>query len=199
MAETTDPIALSEISTLTQAGFVVDGAADNDMSGWSVAAVGDVNGDGLDDLIIGAPGGETSNGKSYVVFGKSSADAVDLAAIEAGDSTLGFLIQGGSTDLKSGSSVSGVGDVNGDGLADLLIGTNFADDTEGSLPGQAYIVYGKASGSTINLDALTSSQGVSLNGENNDDAAGYSISGLGDVNGDGLADLFVIAQSIGKA
>jgi hypothetical protein len=78
-------------------GFVINGAKAEDLSGWSVSSAGDVNGDGLDDLIIGAIwAGKEKAGKSYVVFGKKSGAAIDLSAIDlvSGVGVGGFVING---------------------------------------------------------------------------------------------------------
>ena len=89
-----------------------------------MSGAGDVNGDGLDDLIVGAlgadPNGEDS-GQSYVVFGKADAAAVELADVAAGRGG-GFALNGAAAYDSSGFSVSGAGDVNGDGLDDLIVG-----------------------------------------------------------------------------
>jgi hypothetical protein len=74
----------------------------------------------LDDLIIGAYGAQDSSGKSFVVFGKKdNRDVVNLSAIESG--TGGFAINGENSNDFSGYSVSSAGDVNGDGLDDLIV------------------------------------------------------------------------------
>jgi hypothetical protein len=107
-------------------GFVINGESADDWSGYSVSSAGDVNGDGLDDLIVGAmyadPNGNSS-GKSYIVFGKANNNAINLSDIaNASDPTGGFVINGEVVDDRSGFSISSVGDVNGDGLDDLIIG-----------------------------------------------------------------------------
>jgi hypothetical protein len=88
-----------------------------------------VNGDGLDDLIVGAYqadlSGKSDAGKSYIVFGKQDTDVINLSAIVAG--TGGFVINGESAGDWSGCSVSNAGDVNGDGLDDLIVGAVYAD------------------------------------------------------------------------
>ena len=77
--------AIADASNPT-GGFVINGEAENDRSGYSASSAGDVNGDGLDDLIVGSffadPSGKLSAGKSYVVFGKANSSAINLSAID---------------------------------------------------------------------------------------------------------------------
>ncbi len=173
-------------------GFVINGIDPFDRSGYSVSGAGDVNGDGLDDLIVGSfradPGGDSAAGESYVVFGKADGTAVNLSAVAAG--TGGFVINGRDPSDYSGQSVSGAGDVNGDGLDDLIVGARLADHADDMEAGESYVVFGKAGGTAVNLSALGTG-GFSINGIDTEDYSGRSVSGAGDVNGDGLADLLV--------
>ncbi len=187
----TSLIQLSDIAA-GAGGFVIDGEAAVDLSGLSVSAAGDVNGDGLADLIIGAyraDANEEDSGRSYVVFGKRSTTPVQLSEVTAGQ--LGFSINGETAGDLSGFSVSAAGDVNGDGLSDLIVGANGADPN-GSYSGRSYVVFGKASIMPIELsDVRAGAGGFAMEGEAVGDYAGHSVSGAGDVNGDGLADLIV--------
>jgi len=175
-------------------GFRLDGATSREYSGRSVSAAGDVNGDGIDDLLIGAWGADTNgtdSGSSYVVFGRSTAFAstIDLSSL---DGSSGFRLDGVSADDNSGHSVSAAGDVNGDGIDDLLIGA-YRADTNGSNSGSSYVVFGRSTAfvSTINLSSLDGSTGFRLDGVTTDDRSGYSVSAAGDVNGDGIDDLLI--------
>ncbi|AYQ55820.1 hypothetical protein MS2017_0056 [Bathymodiolus thermophilus thioautotrophic gill symbiont] len=182
-------INLSAIASGT-GGFVINGESAEDNSGLSVSSAGDVNGDGLDDLIIGAYSSQNGAGKSYVVFGKTNESAVNLSVIAAG--TGGFVINGENTNDFSGLSVSSAGDVNGDGLDDLIVGAYHADPDNKSNAGKSYVVFGKTNESAVNLSVIAAGTGgFVINGENANDFSGYSVSSAGDVNGDGLDDLIV--------
>ncbi|MFZ3120777.1 MAG: hypothetical protein WA159_20935, partial [Variovorax sp.] len=194
-------VYLSALTTTTTAGFVINGQSESDYSGYSVSSAGDVNGDGLADLIVGAMNSDSTGGvdagRSYVVFGKTSGAAINLAALTAGGSTAGFVITGQAASDYSGTSVSSAGDVNGDGLADLIVGVRSSDPAGGTDAGRSYVVFGKTSGTVIDLSALTagsSTAGFVINGQAASDQSGYSVSSAGDLNGDGLDDLIVSAD-----
>jgi len=187
--DSTTPVSLFDILTGT-GGFVIKGIQIQDLSGFSVAGAGDVNGDGLADLIVGARGAGLFVGESYVVFGKADTTAVFLSAVAGG--TGGFVISGIDTSDQSGWSVSGAGDVNGDGLADVIIGAYRADPGGISTAGESYVVFGKADTVPVSLsNVVAGSGGFVINGSDPASTSGISVSGAGDVNGDGLADLIV--------
>ncbi len=178
----------------TPQGFIIQGDAASDRAGYSVSSAGDVNGDGIDDLIVGAPGGDDGGsgaGEAYVIYGKagSTRTVLDLTGLAASD---GFLIQGDEASDFAGYSVSAAGDVNGDGIDDLIVGAPRGDDG-GSQAGEAYVIYGKA-GSTrtvLDLTGLAASDGFVIQGDAARDYAGRSVSSAGDMNGDGIDDLIV--------
>ncbi len=170
-----------------------DGAVAGDQAGTSVARAGDVNGDGVGDLVIGAPQAGQGAGAAYVVFGPfTPGTTVDLASIAG----RGFVMRGFGGAL-AGMSVSGAGDVNGDGLADVIVGAPGAYvDQEGPMasPGHAYIVFGSRTPHDVALAPLGSG-GIVLTGESHrfPDTFGWQVSALGDIDGDGLADVGVLA------
>ena len=177
-------------------GFRLDGIDESDLSGRSVSSAGDVNGDGFDDLIIGAiggdPGGSSNAGESYVFFGKSGGFSAtfDLSSL---DGTNGFRLDGIDINDNSGVSVSNAGDVNGDGFGDLIIGANTADPGGNLSAGETYVVFGKFGGFTasVDLDGLDGTTGFRLDGIDATDISGASVSNAGDVNGDGFDDLII--------
>jgi len=180
-------------------GFVINGIDPDDQSGFSVSGAGDVNGDGIADVIIGArsaaPGGSSSAGKSYVVFGSAGGFAASLDLSSLGG-TNGFVINGIDAGDQCGFSVSGAGDVNGDGIADVIIGAYYADPGGANAAGESYVVFGSVGGfgASLNLSSVNGTNGFVINGIDAVDYSGYSVSGAGDVNGDGIADVIISAH-----
>jgi hypothetical protein len=127
-----------------------------------------------------------------VVYGGSAlAGTLELSALTG---RAGFRMNGASTGDRLGYSVSGAGDVNGDGFADLLIGATDSDPN-GASSGQSYVVYGgSALPGAIELSALAGSAGFRVNGNSTSDFSGVSVSGAGDVDGDGFADVVIGAR-----
>src|SRR5688572_22556458 len=165
-------------------GFVINGQSAGDRSGKRVASAGDFNGDGLDDLIVGAyrsdPNGLGDAGRSYVIFGRSEGDPAALSDVAAG--TGGFVINGHCADDGSGYSVAGAGDVNGDGIADLIVGALRGDPAAGTNAGRSYVVFGRSGTTPIDLSAIAvGTGGFVVNGQGEYDFSGHSVAGAGDV------------------
>lgn len=165
-------------------GFAANGVDGYAFAGFTVDGLGDVNGDGLDDVAIGSPRPETDDDPLiYVVFGK--ADGTLTALEDVADGTGGFVITAdaeGATQFARGTKA---GDVNGDGLADVIIdGSGFKYDGSGS----AYVVFGKTSGTAVALSGVEEGTGgFEIGGA----YADITAAAAGDVNGDGLDDIAV--------
>jgi hypothetical protein len=148
----------------------------NSLLGVSVSGGGDVNGDGYDDVIVGARGfsnGEQNEGAVHVFHGSASGLA----------SEPNWTTESDRANSSFGSSVSLVGDVNGDGWADVALGARLYSIGGNTSLGRVEVYYGGQSG-------LADSAGETLYGQNEGDQLGWSLSG-GDINSDGLADLIV--------
>ncbi|EDN72491.1 conserved hypothetical protein [Beggiatoa sp. SS] len=129
-----------------------------------------------------------------MVFGKPDTTALNLSEVAMGRG--GFVIKGIDAFDRSGLSVSGAGDVNGDGLFDLIIGAKDADAT-GDASGESYVVFGKPDTKAVNLnDVVNGLGGFVINGVDAYDWSGISVDSAGDVNGDGLDDPIIGAFGV---
>ena len=186
-------------STLDTRGFYIKGESGSDFSGVSVSSGGDINGDGYGDILVGAIVSSTSNpnvnsGKTYVVFGKADV-STNILLSDIANGIGGFAIVSTAAGEQSGHSVSSAGDVNGDGLMDIIIGGP-GNGVNGSNTGQSYVVYGKATLTNVSLsDVANNIGGFAIIGQGAQDLSGYSVGAAGDVNGDGFDDLIIGANS----
>ena len=180
-------------------GFKLSGAAASDCSGVSVASAGDVNGDGFDDLIVGAPRRRPerqlcpARATWCSARPRASPPNLDLSSL---DGSNGFQLSGAAADDCSGFSVASAGDVNGDGFDDLIVGAYGADPNGSDMPARATWCSARrrASPPTSTCRRLDGSNGFRLSGAAADDYSGRSVASAGDVNGDGFDDLIVGAR-----
>ena len=190
-------VNLDTLNGSSDAGYQI---TSNGAVGYHLSAAGDVNGDGLADLIVAAESDSTNglaSGGAYVVFGKDSGWTIDLAHIAAGDNTLGFKVLGQADWNYAGMGVGGGGDVNGDGLSDVVVGSPYNTTTGNYGEGAAYVVFGKESGTTVDLNDVASGsggEGFKIVGTGQYSNAGFSVDITNDMNGDGLADVVVSTQ-----
>ena len=147
--------------------------------GMSVASAGDVNGDGYDDVIIGAQAfahGEEEEGGAWVYHGSASGLAIAPA----------WSAEGNQFEGRFGNSVSAAGDVNGDGYDDVIVGATYYQNGQ-EREGRAYVYHGSPGGLGVSPAWIA---------ESNQEGAyfGMSVASAGDVNGDGFSDVIVGAR-----
>ena len=194
-----DTNSVLELSSLNGTmGFVINGIAAGDYSGVCVNGAGDLNHDGINDLVIGAnmasPKGKFRAGASYVVFGSSEIGRNGVLELSSLNGTNGFVIPGVESGGQSGSSVAGVGDINDDGIDDLVIGTPYASPNGKKEAGISYVIFGYpnlGNSGIFDLSILNGTNGFIIQGIAETDHTGSAVAEAGDINHDGVKDLVV--------
>ncbi len=164
---------------LDELGWHLRGEEPGDRAGYALDGAGDVDGDGYDDLIVGAYA-QGGVGQAYLVRGPVSASA-DLGSADSA-------WQGGADGDRAGIAVAGAGDVNGDGLGDLLVGASRVDGS-GSSVGEAYLILGVDS--MVGQAPLSDVACAVVRGDENGMGLGSALDGAGDLDGDGYGDVLV--------
>jgi glycosylphosphatidylinositol phospholipase D len=176
--------------SVSDADVTVLGESDGDSVGGSLAC-GDVNGDGIDDLVIGAPG-VTPAGYAYVVYGGLALPStLDLAGLTAAQ---GMRIPGLVANTLFGTAAA-AGDVDGDGIADLVVTAPRASASS-SNTGQGFVIFGSATlPASFDLSTLDGGNGFSISSTDMSSTPNGDAVAIGDINGDGFGDVAIGSRS----
>lgn len=186
------PQAISLKNMSPETGFIISGTDSGDWLGGSVSHAGDFNHDGIDDIIIGALGTNSSDGSAYIIFGSQSVFPT-VFYVSNIDQNTGVVIRG-LNGSNTGNSVSYAGDINGDGISDVIVGAYKArGEFSRRWAGRSYVIYGRKTINSLPIDLLnlTKESGFDMWGTRIDDFSGQSVSNAGDINGDGIDDVVV--------
>jgi hypothetical protein len=170
-------------TTLAAVGTAMGGGTASGLMGEMLDLAGDLNGDGLDDAVVGAPyepaSGAAGSGLTYVVFGPATASG-DISTLAD------ITIAPGATADYCGRHVDGSGDLDGDGSPDLVLGCPYTSD-RATYGGAAYVLYGPLTAGSLTTD----DSGGSILGDQAYEYGGYAVQSAGDLDGDGTSDLLV--------
>jgi len=169
---------------------VISSKSKNELFGWSICSNGDFNGDGINDIAVGATDTEvdsvTECGKVYIFFGKEFENNLTTENAD-------FVIMGHNKE-KLGNSVSFVKDTDGDGKDELLAGA-FTHFTEKGFVGRSYIIKGTETKGTFK----TENSEYIIEGEEDFDFFGKQVIGINDIDNDGKGDFIISSNSNGEA
>ncbi len=184
------PSQISLISNKCSDGFKIHGHREYDASGYGIAGIGDISGDGLSDYAVGAPGadiyGKYSSGEVYILFGQTDCESeIDLP----NDSFVRKVYYGTETLDILGGVVNGIGDINSDSVIDYVISAAGAKRDNSAYIGRCYFVSAKLEQNSHpqNIEIVA----TTIQGENAEDRFGYDTSAIGDFNGDGFEDALI--------
>ncbi|WP_415380968.1 hypothetical protein [Halosimplex sp. TS25] len=174
--------------SLADASVTLIGVSEGDRAGWAVAGAGDLNDDGYQDVVIGAPYNDSNNrtdaGAAYAVYGGSDIDGEQSLS----DADVSMAGEGALDRAGWSVSAAGSGDVTCDDVDDVLVGAPYNDSSAGENAGAAYLVSGNAS---LDGDLNLSNADATFLGEGEGDRAGYAVSEAGDMNDDGFEDVAI--------
>jgi len=191
-----------DVSTLNGTnGFTVTGlelvnVGDGTTESFNIGTIGDIDGDGTDDILLGRFGPDVNTGASGDIAilrsGTTTAASQDIDSFATSDLVV---LTGLDAGVASTASVTGGFDINGDGDGDIVVGVP-GDDTAGVNAGAVYVVYGGTGiADSVDLTALDGTDGFTITGLSAGDGLGMVVQSLGDVSGDGFEDLGILTQS----
>jgi len=164
----------------------------DDWFGWSTAGIGDLDGDGVLDVAVGAPldddGSGDNTGAIWILFLNTDGTVRDHQKISDSEGKFEGSVE---ADDQFGRSVTAVGDIDGDGIIDLAVGAPFDDDGVGENRGAVWILFMHTDGKVRDYQKISASSGRFEGTLTVEDAFGWSVAAIGDVDGDGFIDLAV--------
>lgn len=192
-------IQWAEEEPMSRADAIFKGSREYEMVGYNIDGKGDFNGDGYDDMLIGAPGTwETDSpnpGLLYIVLGKAETDWGDDFLLADGAD---ISYRGEADDDQLGYAVNYIGDLNQDGFDDVIVSAAFKTIGRDTWTGKVYVILGKNTDYARNIPILNEAV-ASFVYPSDEGTLGFSVAGVGDVNADGYPDFVMTAKGIGTS